>query len=503
MSYTIVPQSDLYILSGVGFNNSYNDIYYKAPLDYFISKTKFKFDDFSYIRRNGTISVPVNQEGLNDCNYILFRNDGFNYSGKMIFAFITGVDYINPETSEIHFEIDEYQTWKNEIVIEQCFVEREHVNNDTIGANTVPENINFGDMIDYSDKTCITATDYLWIVYYTEKLEVPGENPPGFLDKISETQKNIYIPYYWASTTTAQLETLFAQIIAALIAKKKSPDIIVGVYGYPYGTFSSVTPPSRTNKYGNYTPKNNKCLVYPYQYINCYTPGSSQIFKYELFEGSPSFKMHYSYSPDGGGVIFPENYIEKSNKYSWGITFNSTLQAGIRVNSALYGLNKALPGMINGAMDGLVNMGASSLSGNIIPGGYALTAISLVTNALGGVISSVFAPDTVKGQAKTNVFSQIMPNDKAGPILSRIGIKEEYAKIIDEFFTRYGYKVNRLKRPNVTGRTYFNYVKTINSCVTGECPTYTQQKLEEVLDRGVTFWHTSDIGNFNVVNSIL
>ena len=503
MSYTIVPQSDLYVLSGVGFNNSYNDIYYNAPLEYFTSKTKFHFDDFSYIRRNGTISVPVNQEGLNDCNYILFRNDGFNYSGKMIFAFITGVDYINPETSEIHFEIDEYQTWKNEIVIEQCFVEREHVNDDTIGKNTVLENINFGDMIDYEDKTCIQATDYLWIVYYTEKLDVPGENPPGFLDKISETQKNIYIPYYWASTTTAQLETLFAQIIAALIGKTKSPDIIVGVYGYPYGTFSSVTPPSRSNKYGNYTPKNNKCLVYPYQYINCYTPGSSQIFKYELFDDSPSFKMHYSYSPDGGGVIFPENYTEKCNKFSWGLTFNSTLQAGIRVNSALYGLNKALPGMINGAMDNLVSMGANSLSGSIIPGGYALAAISLVTNALGGVISSSFAPDSVKGQAKTNVFSQIMPNDKAGPILSRVGIKEEYAKIIDEFFTRYGYKVNRLKKPNVTGRTYFNYVKTIGSCVTGDCPTFTQRKLEEVLDRGVTFWHTSDIGNFNVANSIL
>lgn len=502
MAYTIVPQSDLYILSGVGFNNSYNDIYYNAPLDYFLQKTKFHFDDFSYIRRNGTISVPVNQEGLNDCNYILFRNDGFNYNGKMIFAFITGIDYVNPETSEIHFEIDEYQTWKNEIVIEQCFVEREHVNNDAIGANTVNENINFGDMINYEDKTCIEATGYLWIVYYTEKLEIPGEHDPGFLDEVSETQKNVYIPYYWSSTTTENLTTLFSQIYASLIGKLKSPDIIVGTYGYPYGTFSSVNPPARLTKYGNYTPKNNKCFIYPYQYINCYVPGSSEIFKYELFSGNPSFKMHYSYTPDGGGVIYPENYNEKSSKYSWGLPFNSTIQAGMTINSALYGLNRALPSAINGAMQTLVDAGTAAITtGNLA--GLALAPIALVVNAIGSVVSANAAPDVVKGQSKTNVFSQIMPNEKAGPILSVIGIKEEYAKIIDDFFTRYGYKVNRLKKPNVTGRKYFNYIKTINSCVTGDCPTYTQQKLEEVLDRGTTFWHTSDIGNFNVVNSIL
>lgn len=37
--------------------------------------------------------------------------------------------------------------------------------------------------------------------------------------------------------------------------------------------------------------------------------------------------------------------------------------------------------------------------------------------------------------------------------------KNEYIKIIDDYFTRYGYKVNSLKKPNTIGRTIFNYIE--------------------------------------------
>lgn len=39
------------------------------------------------------------------------------------------------------------QTWFFDVTLEQCFVEREHVMNDTIGANLQPEPVDLGDYV--------------------------------------------------------------------------------------------------------------------------------------------------------------------------------------------------------------------------------------------------------------------------------------------------------------------------------------------------------------------
>lgn len=67
--------------------------------------------------------------------------------------------------------------------------------------------------------------------------------------------------------------------------------------------------------------------------------------------------------------------------------------------------------------------------------------------------------------------------------------KPEYIKIIDDFFSMYGYKVNSVKIPNVTGRTNWNYVKTINCNILGDIPQNDIQELKTIFDNGVTFWH--------------
>ena len=43
----------------------------------------------------------------------------------------------------------------------------------------------------------------------------------------------------------------------------------------------------------------------------------------------------------------------------------------------------------------------------------------------------------------------------------RMSVRQEYAKIIDNYFSMYGYSINEVKIPNITGRTNWNYVKTI------------------------------------------
>lgn len=71
----------------------------------------------------------------------------------------------------------------------------------------------------------------------------------------------------------------------------------------------------------------------------------------------------------------------------------------------------------------------------------------------------------------------------------KMTIKQEYAKIIDDFFSMFGYKVNEVKIPNVTGRQNWNYVKTIDANILGDIPQEDMQKLKDIFNSGVTFWH--------------
>lgn len=70
-------------------------------------------------------------------------------------------------------------------------------------------------------------------------------------------------------------------------------------------------------------------------------------------------------------------------------------------------------------------------------------------------------------------------------------IKKEMAKIIDDYFSMYGYKTNEVKIPNITGRRNWNYVKTINCNLEGNIPQMDLQKIKQMFNEGVTLWHNS------------
>ena len=87
--------------------------------------------------------------------------------------------------------------------------------------------------------------------------------------------------------------------------------------------------------------------------------------------------------------------------------------------------------------------------------------------------------------------------------IQRKTIKAEYARRIDEFFTLYGYKTNRVKVPNLTGRPQWNYVKTIDVNLIGGLPQTDMPKLKNIFDKGVTVWHNeTNIGNYEMANGV-
>ena len=81
--------------------------------------------------------------------------------------------------------------------------------------------------------------------------------------------------------------------------------------------------------------------------------------------------------------------------------------------------------------------------------------------------------------------------------------RREMAKQIDNYYSMYGYLVSEIKVPNVVGRRSWNYVKTNGSSVVGKVPAGTLAQINRLFDRGITFWHVNDVGNYALDNSIV
>ena len=94
----------------------------------------FSDSDYTFIREGATIRVPVNADSLNGYNYCLYNN-----GNKWYYNFITRIVYVNEGTTEIYLERDVIQTWMFDFTPKACFVEREHVADDSRYAHTVAE----------------------------------------------------------------------------------------------------------------------------------------------------------------------------------------------------------------------------------------------------------------------------------------------------------------------------------------------------------------------------
>ena len=110
----IQPQTNIRILQNVPLDTTYvHTIYFSsasAQQTYFASKQKYNLSSYTYQRvNNGIARVGIKADSLYDCNYMMFQNTA--YGSKWFYAFITSVEFVNNECSEITFELDVMQTW--------------------------------------------------------------------------------------------------------------------------------------------------------------------------------------------------------------------------------------------------------------------------------------------------------------------------------------------------------------------------------------------------------
>ena len=105
-----------------------------------------KQNNYSFLKPNtNVINVGINYSTCLQANYIAMQNP--SYSNKWFFAFIDRVEYNSESSTNIYYTVDEISTWWSYWTRKICYVEREHVNDDTVGLHTIPEGLETGDYI--------------------------------------------------------------------------------------------------------------------------------------------------------------------------------------------------------------------------------------------------------------------------------------------------------------------------------------------------------------------
>ena len=464
--------------------------------------------DSEYVDDNLVFYINKNKEQLRNVNYMSYQNA--NYGNKWIYAFVTKIEWVNPNVSMIHFTLDDFQTYLFDLEFKPCYVEREHTNNDTIGANIIDENIGYGDYVIKQETHAVSMKEYNIIVASTKMITEPsaddfgGHNYNGVfsgiryygfdnIDDLTNVLQNFrdYSDSIYAIFMCPKFCSQFSETGDHRLIESEQASTV---------NFSDETISIPKNIDG-YVPKNNKLFVYPYNVMTLSNnSGAENLLRYEFFKNINNIKLQIKGVVTQGVqcVCYPADYKNSQRNLEYQLV-SSANPTCLYVNDvySTWLTQNAIPNGIQ-AVSGSVMAGVGIAMANPM---VTLGGIGYITSILGNMGRMSAIPDEVKGSQGGNY---VMAGEKENTfVLYQKTITYQYAKMIDDYFTRYGYATNQLKVPNFHSRKYWNFVKTGEFNVTGECPSDSINNIKNMFNKGITLWHTNDVGNFNLNNTII
>lgn len=529
----------------------------------FSDYAKFTIDDHSYQRVTyNTIRVGINAERLYDCNYLMFQNSvGFG-SYMWFYAFIDSITYINNTVSEIKYTIDSLQTYLTYINFNLCFIERQHTPTDEVGDNIVPEGLELGEQVfnSYDGGSTVIGEDSGVSAEYATggnaREVVVGGGAVWDLPQMciivstvttSSSSGTLYDGTFSGNSLTAYPCTPDGITAVQNFVKSHyaDPDTITAMYMCPlyltglpsvadngtpllYGARGSkevfdVPALLGTETLDGYLPVNKKLYTYPYNYLHIDNAnGSGLALRYEYFEKDAN--LHYQPKVEiGGNVTYPIQLMAKPVGYknsgafslkSEAISINEYPMCSWNVDTFKVWISQnAIPIIINGAA-GVLSAGASLRRGMLQPRAYNdkirnaewasrigqdRSLIGTIAGALSEGYSAAIAADTIKGNFTNKGANYSMGHQHF--YFGRMSVQREYAKMIDDYFTRYGYAVKKLQVPNLNARPEFTYVKTIGCTINGSVPADDERNICNIMDSGITFWNNpTNVGQYGLNN---
>lgn len=154
--------------------------------------------------------------------------------------------------------------------------------------------------------------------------------------------------------------------------------------------------------------------------------------------------------------------------------------------------------LITGTVAGAAGGAANALAGNAA--GFGQIA-GLIPNII-GTVSNVLGEgyDASRAPAITHSKSSGAGHNASrtlGITLLDVAITPEYATVIDNYFSMYGYKVNRMGTPEFATRQYWNFYKIPSCVVYADIPGDYLEQIRDLFINGVTLWNTTDVGNYH------
>lgn len=304
-----------------------------------------------------------------------------------------------------------------------------------------------------------------------------------------------------------------------------------------------------TDKFGTYVPKNKKLYTYPYNCCEVYTnEGQKMKIRYEFcgslearvdVNGTITNPVQLVVRPTnykGYGLVSPTSYVPCMDEHltlsnfpqcSW---TNDYYSSWISQNALPLAVGTALS--VAGVLAPTFN---PTWEATLTPEGEvtqskikhfmqldpnnakhskwfdydtdaynqaAENAMGALPNAVSALqqmyIASIHA-DQFRGNANTNCVD--VANGRMGIYSHRAHIPEQQARMIDDFFEKYGYAIGQIQTPNLHVKSKWTYVKTQGCTVGGRCPASVLMHIEKLFDRGITWWANGDeVGNYSLNN---
>ena len=488
-----------------------------------------------------SIDVAVPYATCIPCNYIAFKNP--YYGNKWYFGFVEDIVYVNNNTTTIKYKLDVFSTWYPKMNVGQAFVEREHVSDDTIGNNTVPEGLDTGEYIVNEVQSIgyeTTGNPETRVVIGVTK--VPEDMWSTF-STTSRSYNGIFngLSYYVFETfpdaanflSVMDLKGLAENVVNVFLAPNKlcntsvfvpytetiidwggtTFDISFNYNKIPNESAERVLKDSTTislnSTLNGYTPKNNKMFTKEFNFLHITNNNGGDVnYAYEDFvNNTPTYRVIGAICPGCSIRLIPENY----KKYTTSSTKNILMEYGLVAGkypvcswrSDTY-TNWLTQNSVNYTMDRIGSIGAIGVAAAINPAVAAISGVGLITDLLKEKEKREKSPIQSKGNVNVGDVTYSSGMNKF--TYSKMSCRYEYAKKIDEYFSRFGYQVNEIKTPNILSRTKFNFIKVggFDELVHGDIPASDLEEINNIFRKGVTIFHDySTFGDYTQTNAIV
>lgn len=565
MAY-IQPTGTIQLMKDVPLTPDYRHTYWfgteTQQFNYFTTKVFKTYNNQMYTRvSNGVCRIEGEAELLKECNYMRFNNHLPDVSGtKNYYAFITNVEYINHNVAEIHFIIDEIQTWMFQTIFKKCFIERQHSETDDIGDNLVPEPLQCGEYVVNNSTELKDLGSFKYVLLLgTYTL---GQNPVSRPLYLANTFSGLYsgAKYLVFNSASDVRQFMNAQEFTdGLISGLTGSDDLwtpLMMFAFPTNCLGvgaqdtlggvqcnlvdsncynesipvTVQPQSLGLFEDSYRPNNKKLLTYPYCFFKVDLGTESKLFKYENCTSPNSFGLVGTVNPTPEIKVFLQGYNGMNDPNEYSLSLNSFPNLNLYESGVFAGSGQLIGNAVKTAIAAYASIEPEA---ELIKGYnpyFTTTELANVPPSLGDDYMRIkhtvdtktredkyIEPDTTEialmNDAPTNVrsyhnislgggkgsISSDMANHSMHFNLFQMAIKKELAIRFDEFLSKYGYAQNRVAVPNNHARLKWTYIKTKGCIVTGNIPTTARVVIQNALDRGITYWNqmNATIGDYD------